>query len=160
MGYAQYKASDAYKKRHSGAGLVGYLVDVVSGKEFRVGHSGSNFNSNIEQIPTRQAGSKKPDEIVTGASEPTFSMDGLWTADANDNEIPNEGNFIDKEYFYIEKIAPGRPSAGTVVNAVIGFKPASVNISHGNGGVVPFSMSGPCIERLSGQQYADEFGAN
>lgn len=159
MGYADFEQSSAHTSKQPGAGLQIVLVDVESGAEF-TSHTGMSSSSNFERIPIREAGESHPSEIADGYAESNVSLDAYFTAALNDTYFPNEQDFIGREYNALRRIPPNRPGAGNVVDAVIGYKPASCNIQQGNSDVVRASMSGPCLYRMSGKQYATMFGKN
>jgi len=159
MGYAAFKTTDAYVSKHSGAGIRIYLVDIGTKKEWRA-HTNVNFEDAIEQVPIREAGEKNPTQLVQGAIEPNVSVDGIFSPEINDGELPNRENFIGKQFHVLQVISDDRPGAATVLNALIGFGPNRVSISQANAGTVSFAMSGPGLYRMTGEQYALEYGQN
>lgn len=154
MGYTDFQESQAYKSRQPGAGVRVVLVDLSTKKNW-IAHAGITPSETVEQNSIREAGEKEPSELVTGAREVSLAIEGNWTADINDNELPGRTTFLEKRFDVYSIIAPDFPGAGTVLDYWHDFRPQSVTRgSHGNSGVLPFSMNGPARYHQTGAEWA------
>lgn len=157
--YADLVASETYRAGLAGAALEILLVDPADITKAVVGASvGFNYSEQYEVVPREEAGNTGVDEHVQGRHRGTCSMNHFWTAETND-KLPTRASFIGKKFCVIVRIGKGQPMEGVVVDV---FLDCTLNSKSSNIGARGARMSDLAFDftrRLSGQEWADEYGA-
>lgn len=159
MAYSDYAQTDGYTSKASGAWFSLVLID-INAPESPVldAMGGINWSENTPVSAVEEAGEDRVNEFVderyTGQGNCSF----FYTAERND-KLPTVETFLGREYMLVQRIAPERPGAGTVVNAWEGLKITGLQSSHGARGLVNGSFSYQAVKRYNGQEYAAAFGA-
>lgn len=159
MAYADFVASEEYKSKHSGSGLLVQILDEDDPTKVIIGATtGINGTDDFETVPIEEAGNDGVDEIVQGRHTISITLPAFWTPAWNDT-LPTRQSFIGKSYTVLELIAEDRPNAGTVVNAYTGCKVSRYGQSNGARGVKTVDLAFACERRYSGQEWATLTGA-
>lgn len=155
MGYLEFRnAAQAYPTKKAGAGVEVLVFDVLDPTNPILGATtGVNYSDRFEQIPIEEAGKSGTDEIVSGAHSGSGSFSAYYTPQTADN-MPTRNNFLTKEYQVIERIAIGRPGAGTVLAAYMGVKISDVSGQQGARGAKTMSFQFLYTNRMNGLEWA------
>ena len=154
MAYSDFEATEEYLGAGAGAQYLIVMVNVDNPSESFTGFSGVSGNDDFEQIPIEEAGNDGVDEFATGRHSGAVNLNGFWRPEYNDGFFPTRQSFVGRTYTLFRKIAPDRPSAGTVVDVWTNINVSSYASQQGARGAMTFSMSAPFSRRYNGQQWA------
>lgn len=152
--YTTFMASDEYATKISGSGVLAVIINALDPSDVIIGAvTGVNISEDFEIIPIEEGGNDGVDEIVQGRHTINVTLQAFWTPKWNDT-MPTRQTFIGKEYVILEKVAPGRPQEGNVLNAVTGCKISRVGQAHGARGAKTFDIAFGAERRYSGSEWA------
>lgn len=160
MAYADFVATDEFTSKHSGSGVEIVIIDENNPAEIIIGAtSGINFSDDFETLPIEEAGNDGVDEIVQGRHSGTCSLPAFFTPRAND-ALPTRQSFIGKAFVILERVAVGRPGAGTVLMAYTGAKLSRLGGQQGARGVKTIDMAFTYERRFNGAEWAELVGVS
>lgn len=154
MPYSDFQATKEYVGAGAGAQFLIVMTNNDNPSEVFTGFSGVSGNDDFEQVPIEEAGNDGVDEFATGRHSGAVNLNGFWRAEYNDNFFPTRQSFIGKTWTLMRKIAPDRPSAGTVVDVWTNVNISSYSSQQGARGAVTFAMSAPFSRRYNGEEWA------
>ncbi len=152
--YSDLVADPAYRSKYAGAALEVVIANEDSPSELIIGATtGQNLSEDYETIPIEEVGNDGVDEQAQGRHSGTLSIPAFWTPEWNDT-LPTRQTFVGKSYFIYVRIAPGRPQAGTVVNAYIGCRLSRIGMSFGARGAQTLDLAFAFTRRYNGAEWA------
>lgn len=159
MPYADFASTPDYRSKHSGSAIAIEIYDEDNPSSPLIGAAtGINATDDFETIPIEEAGNDGVDEIVQGRHTISFTVQAFWSPQRND-ALPTRQSFIGRKWTVIEKIAPGRPGAGEIVNVYTGAVNQRVGQAHGARGAKTVDLAFAAERRYNGQEWAAKSAA-
>ena len=158
--YSKMMATKHYDSVSAGA-VVGVKFILVSDPTVffigKGGVSGFTISEDIEALPVESVGTRKADEIVSGRFSGTASLNGFFSPRKGDTFVPATSTFTKLQWHAYRYHTEGE-TAGVPFDAVMYWTISRATIPQGARGLVTFDMSGPFVERLTGEEAAKRFG--
>lgn len=159
MAYADLVASDEYQSKYAGAAIEVVIVDIANpGSPIIGATAGINPADDFETVPIEEAGNDGVDEIVQGRHSGAMTIPAFFSPQYNDS-LPTRQDFIGKTYTIYQRIAPGRPQAGAILNVWTGAKLQRYGIAQAARGALTVDLSFAFERRYKGEEWAVLAGA-
>lgn len=160
MTYDEYKATPSYKKAKTGAQIQIVLV-LDDDPTFRpLGRgAGLNYTDTFGQNPVEEWGKSGVDEIAPDKHGGTGTLTSFFIPEQNDR-MDTRATFSERIYTILEQIAPGYEGAGVVLGALQGVHFTSYTVNQAARGLKGADGAFIYTNRLTGQQFADQYGGN
>lgn len=154
MAFSDFQALPEFREKQSGAGVEILLFDADNpGGPIMGAASSVNITEEFGVTPVEEAGNDGVDEFVqdrhTGRADISAFFTPLWA-----QSVPTRQSFIGKSYTVIERIAPGRAGAGTVVRALTKCRITGVSEGHGARGAMTTNLSLVFSRKYNGGEWA------
>lgn len=154
MTYSAFQKTPEYKSKVAGAAVAVVIYDSINQGAPIIGNcSGINATDEFEQNVVEQAGEIAPDEIVPGRNTISFTINGFWTSERED-ELPSQDNFIEREFTVYEVRGADQPSPGEIIRVYTGCRITRYNVAHGARGLKTLDLAFVALKRWSGAQWA------
>jgi len=158
MSYADYKASDAYTSKISGASIEILLLNANDPSEVIIGRlTGHNVNEDYETLPIEECGEDGVDEIVDGRHTITGNLPAFFSPQWMDR-LPTRQDFLGKRYTIMRRVGENWPHAGTVIEVVTGAKLSRIGTQQGARGVMTIDLAYTAERRYNGEEWSELAG--
>ncbi len=159
MAYADLQASPEFREKHSGAGVEILIYDAANPGGAIIGAASSlNITQEFAVTAVEEAGNDGVDEFVqdrhTGRAEVSAFFTPAWS-----ENVPTRQSFIGKSYTVIERVAPGRANAGTVIRAMTNCRITGVSDGHGARGAMTTNLSLVFSRLYNAKEWAEVVGS-
>lgn len=154
MGYADFKTTDDYPTKKTGAQIEVLILDEADPSDVIIGATtGMSWNEDYENVPIEEAGNDGVDEIAQGRHTIGFTVPAFFTPEWNDS-LPTRQTYKGKSYTVVEKIGPGWPGEGTVLNAIVGNRLNRIGSNTAARGAKTFDLAFTGKRRYNGDEWA------
>jgi hypothetical protein len=159
MSYADFQALPEFREKQSGAGVEILIFDAANPGAPIIGAASSlNVTQEFAVTAVEEAGNDGVDEFVqdrhTGRAEVSAFFTPAWS-----ESVPTRQSFIGKSYTVIERVAPGRAGAGTVLSVLTKCRITGVSDGHGARGAMTTNLSLVFSRKYNGAEWAAAAGS-
>ena len=152
--YADLVASPAYISKYAGAAIEVVIADANAPQNVIIGATaGISPAEDYEAVPIEEAGNDGVDEYAQGRMTGAMRIPAFFTPQWNDT-LPTRQSFVGKRYIITERIAPGRPQAGTILNVYVQCTLRTLNSQMGARGAKTLDLEFAYTRRYNGSEWA------